>query len=494
MGSMCLFGQTVSGFENVIPKLDSAYNGSNSDLGKVSGAAFFWNNYNTSWGSWTGFAFSSKTDTAAGTWSNQYSSISGNGENKSRSYAVAYSAADISFTESNAGDSIYGFSVNNSTYACKTIRDGNSISKKFGGTSGNDTDYFRLNITGFINDVEVGKVVFYLADYRYPDNTNDYIVKHWTWVDLKSLGKVDHIKLSFESTDIGQFGINTPTYVCLDSLVYKNSSTKFRPVAEDDQFLSAFDGVVNSYKVLANDKDPDGTLTGTNMKIISSFKQGTTNAIADGTIELVQNQNAYGWDTCLYSITDADLLSDTAEFVLLINESPQALNDTFTIAKSTMDSLWVVKNDTDEVKDSLIINILKTPSKGTATITNNGAILYTANARTGNDTIKYQIKDEFGLIDSALVYIMLDITTSTEKSNPSEEISVYPNPAKDVLNIRVLNEFESTFSLTDMSGRKVKSGKMVEELELSVSEMPRGIYLFSIGDEKNRTQQKIVLN
>tara|TARA_B110000091_G_scaffold24162_1_gene22792 strand:+ start:2890 stop:4407 length:1518 start_codon:yes stop_codon:yes gene_type:complete len=494
LGSVCAYGQTVSGFENVISKVDSSYNGNKKDQGVVSGAGHFWNSYNSKYGSWNGFSFSSKTDTVIGKWSNQYSSISGNGANNSMSYAVAYSSAQITFTESIIGDSIYGFSLNNSTYAYKTIRDGNVFSKKFGGASGNDTDFFRVIIKGYQDGNKTSEVVFYLADYRFSDNTKDYIVNDWSWINLKSLGRVDEVNLNFESTDMGQFGINTPTYVCLDSLVYLNSSNKFRPVAEDDQFLSAFDGIANSYKVLTNDKDPDGSLIVTNMNIISPFKQGTSKVKTDGTIQLIQNTNAYGWDTCWYSITDVDLLSDTAEFVLLINKAPDAVNDTFTIVKNTSDTLQILKNDEDEAMDFLKISIRKMPSKGNVLITSTGKLVYTASESIGMDTIRYRITDEYGLVDSAEVYINLDIENGVKQNTNNLIFSVYPNPTQDIIHIKMQNLTEKSFSLSDMSGRTILSGNLPSSGEILVSEFPRGLYILTLRDGNEQAFQKIMIN
>jgi hypothetical protein len=45
-------------------------------------------------------------------------------------------------------------------------------------------------------------------------------------VDISSLGtEVAAIALSLESTDVGEFGMNTPAYVALDNLVLDETST-----------------------------------------------------------------------------------------------------------------------------------------------------------------------------------------------------------------------------------------------------------------------------
>ena len=69
------------------------------------------------------------------------------------------------------------------------------------------------------NGADTGSVTFFLADYRFSDNALDYIVDEWTTVDLTALGmNTRSIELEFDSSDVGTFGFNTPTYVAMDNL------------------------------------------------------------------------------------------------------------------------------------------------------------------------------------------------------------------------------------------------------------------------------------
>jgi hypothetical protein len=72
------------------------------------------------------------------------------------------------------------------------------------------------------NHDSLGTVVFYLADFRFEDSTQDYIVDSWQTVDLSSLGAVRYLDFKLESSDVGQYGMNTPAYFALDNLVYGN--------------------------------------------------------------------------------------------------------------------------------------------------------------------------------------------------------------------------------------------------------------------------------
>ena len=58
---------------------------------------------------------------------------------------------------------------------------------------------------------------FYLADMRDASSAEHFILSSWEWMDLRSLGKVKSITLDFDSSDKGTYGVNTPTYLCLDN-------------------------------------------------------------------------------------------------------------------------------------------------------------------------------------------------------------------------------------------------------------------------------------
>lgn len=196
-----------------------------------SGKLLFNNFFDTSFGGfWSkGFAFSTKTDSTTAGFTNMYSCIAAAGNNQSKTYAVVQPNGIIKPSANVTGDFyIKSMYVNNSTYAYKSMQNGDFFAKKFGGVSGNDKDFFLLQIIGFKTaDTDSGKLVttdtvdFYLADYRFDDNSRDYIVNSWTQVDLNSLGKVDSIGFYLTSSDTGMFGMNTPAFFCIDDIEYE---------------------------------------------------------------------------------------------------------------------------------------------------------------------------------------------------------------------------------------------------------------------------------
>ncbi|MBA3898736.1 MAG: DUF4465 domain-containing protein [Bacteroidetes bacterium] len=217
----------VSDFENLALQPDTFWNGSDSSGSFKSGMATFYNTYNGDWDMWeSGFAYSNmKDDTTAG-YGNLYSAITTIGHNGSANYAVAQNGATLSLA--GAQLTLNGFYVTNGTYATLSMRDGDGFAKQFGGQTGDDPDWFLLNITGWKNGNPINDTVkFYLADYRFTDNSQDYIVTDWRFVDLAQIAGLEPDSLVFllTSSDVGTFGMNTPGFFCMDDFMVENPTS-----------------------------------------------------------------------------------------------------------------------------------------------------------------------------------------------------------------------------------------------------------------------------
>jgi hypothetical protein len=199
------------------------WNGSDGSGSFVSSGMTFSNNYNTMYFSWEGFAYSQKADVTTSGFDNQYSVFdSSNGVNKFGIYYPPFAGDLYASFPAGAQNTIKSMDLCNSTYVALSMKNGDSFAKKFGGTSGNDKDWFKMTIIGYnaVGD-SVKAIDFYLADYRSDDNSKDYIINKWTTVDLTSLGKINKVAFRFSSSDNGSFGMNTPAIVCLDNLKYE---------------------------------------------------------------------------------------------------------------------------------------------------------------------------------------------------------------------------------------------------------------------------------
>jgi hypothetical protein len=221
-------------FEDLALPAESYWNGSDESGGFVSGGAYFSNNYDSAWGSWDGFSYSNITDTTTGGMAAQYNAIAGGGQGDSANYAIGFigwaSPPTVTLYMAGVVDGLYVTNNNNTYYS---MLNGDAFAKKFGGESGNDQDWFMLTITGKdVEGVVTGTVDFYLADYRFVDNDADYIVNTWQYVDLTSLGAVKSLEFSLSSSDVGDWGMNTPAYFAVDTLVGTSAFVYAEPYTE----------------------------------------------------------------------------------------------------------------------------------------------------------------------------------------------------------------------------------------------------------------------
>jgi hypothetical protein len=210
-------------FENLTIGSSLYWNGSDGTGVFNSVGVSFKNNFNTTYGSWDGFAYSQKADILTPGINNQYSVYDAtNGTNKFALYFPPFGADAFASFPAGIEYTIRSISACNSSYTALSMKNGDNYSKKFGGTTGNDKDWFKMTAIGYnAAGDSVKSVDFYLADYRFDDNSKDYIINKWTTVDLSSLGKINKMTFRLSSTDNSAWGMNTPAYVCLDNLKYE---------------------------------------------------------------------------------------------------------------------------------------------------------------------------------------------------------------------------------------------------------------------------------
>lgn len=242
---------TVS-FEELLLDPDSYWNGSDASGGFSSGGLFFINHYDPEFFSWDGWAYSNMADDTTAGFMNQYSAITAAGYDPAGSgganYAVSWVPTDwmtgstIPVTlvvEEDEAREFAGFYITNSTWTALSMELGDDFAKKFGGESEDDPDWLRLAVWGYNNGTASNDTVeFYLADYRFANNDEDYIVKTWEWVDLSVLGEVDSLKFDLWSTDIGDYGMNTPAYFCADNFYLIPDDLSVHETLAESEFIA----------------------------------------------------------------------------------------------------------------------------------------------------------------------------------------------------------------------------------------------------------------
>ncbi len=185
------------------------------------------NYYDTSWGGiWGGYAISNTTDITTQSVANQYSSVTGNGAGGSTNYAIYTSSGTMSAEGS--GTIITEFKFTNTAWAKLVMENGNQFSKVFGSPNNangqpdgtNGEDFFVLWIIASNDQGDLDSVDFYLADYRFADSTQDYIVDSWNTMNLATEFSfpVTEVNFKFISSD-QSFGFNnTPEYIAIDDI------------------------------------------------------------------------------------------------------------------------------------------------------------------------------------------------------------------------------------------------------------------------------------
>ncbi len=184
--------------------------------------------WDTTWGGyWSNmWAFSRKNITTlepSDFGKHLYASKAGKGaEDTGVLYAIGTQNTYI-LNRNNTRQSIGGFYISNTTFAFNSMYFGDNFGKKF---SAADKDSFVLNIRCYQNQTLLETKTVILADFRSTDTLSHGFLDTWQYVNL-SFPDTDSIHFELQSSDVGDWGINTPLYFALDGIeMYKGLSTK----------------------------------------------------------------------------------------------------------------------------------------------------------------------------------------------------------------------------------------------------------------------------
>lgn len=175
---------------------------------------------NEEYGYWGGFVQSKMLDSnpANGLYANQYSAYNtkaASGDSFLLYYYDNYNEpCDIVCMTSLELRSV---KLNLSTYTYASITDEaiNDFARAFA-----DGDYLKVVFTPLASDqTPAGDgVECYVVDYR---DGKRVIADNWQKFDL-NLPASARIRVTIETTDVGEWGANTPLYICMDDLTYEN--------------------------------------------------------------------------------------------------------------------------------------------------------------------------------------------------------------------------------------------------------------------------------
>jgi len=532
--SVCFFnikGQNnVADFENLTLTPESYWNGSDSSgislatkyTSKfVAGNITFSNTWNSNWNYWSdGWMYSNTSDSVTSGSSNISSCIVGKGANNSSNYSIGKNKVYFNIDTSGNRFPIDGIYVTNTTYAHNSMRDGDQFAKKF---TNADQDYYKLLITSFNNGTDVDTVEFFLADFTHLDSLQDYIVNDWKYVDLSSLGLIDSIKFSLESSDIGQFGMNTPAFFAIDNIKQGLNIFDFENLSLDTN--SFFDG-----SDLSGDPDnPDysANFSSANCSFnniwntkYDDWKSGWSYSnMTDSLNSVILNPystkagSGYGGSEN-YVIGKSGsylIFNSPVEFTAFIS------NNTYT-ANSMRDGDQFAKKFTNADKDYLKLyfygylsgTLIDSSMVYLADFTHTDSTLdYIVNVTPGFDwqligiptnnvdSVVFKLESSdvgaFGM-NTPDFYCMDNVGSYPLSTNEisQNKFSIYPNPASKHINLKNIDNVSNySVSIFDLFGKKIIYNLINPEY-INISNLPKGQYLIRIKSEKGITNERLL--
>ena len=174
--------------------------------------------YNEEYQYWGGFAVSKcfETDAAKGVFENQYSAFNTKAADGAWFLLYYYDSysdpCDLIFKKSVMLNSVK-LNLTTYTYASITDEDINTFARKF-----DDGDYLKVIFTPLdSSEAPVGEgVECYVVDYR---DGKRFVADDWQTFPLGFVAD-GNVRVTIETSDVGEYGANTPLYICLDSLEY----------------------------------------------------------------------------------------------------------------------------------------------------------------------------------------------------------------------------------------------------------------------------------
>lgn len=225
---------TIIDFETFTLSPSSAYSPTTSTPFQSSNVLFQYE-WDNQWSFWSGgFSYTNIHDSITPGFLNEYGVRAYKGFNNSSTFIVGLDESKITLTSPQS--TVNGFYVTNTTYAYKSMASGDMFARKFGDTTGTGSgttiaqgsypDYFKLVVKGYKNgQVKNDSVTVFLANFTFTNNAQDFILDSWQYVNTSILGAVDSIQFFMRSSDVGEYGINTPMYFAIDNFETASPNT-----------------------------------------------------------------------------------------------------------------------------------------------------------------------------------------------------------------------------------------------------------------------------
>ena len=352
-----------------------------------SGGWLFTNN--TQNGYWGGFTASNRTDLNQSGMNAQYTAATGCGYDGSTQYAVAYTMGVQTDVYAADGQlhTVTGCYVTNNLWTYQDILQGGYGELPYGGSTGNDPDWFKVTATGKnASGQTVGTLDFYLADYRFSNNEEDYVLNTWEWFDLSPLGNVATISFSLSSSRGSGYNMITPAYFCMDNFNGGGAAPDLPPYIVNPVSDVVFNEYpqtqqVNLDGVATDPDDPDENIV---YSIVSNSNPSALTATMSGKILVVtrQNANQATADLTMRATSDGQYVNFTVHVILnaVVDEPPYIVNPVSDVVfneypQTQQVNLDGVATDPDDPDENIAYSIVNNSNPSALTATMSGKIL-----------------------------------------------------------------------------------------------------------------------
>jgi VCBS repeat-containing protein len=203
---------------------------------------------------------------------------------------------------------------------------------------------------------------------------------------------------SFRYTIADQEGLVSVDALVSIAIIPRNDE----PIALADSVVIA-EGATVTIDLAANDSDAEGQLQLATIDISTPPVHGSVIVNGDGTVDYTHDGSETSVDSFQYTISDANgvMSADTDVNISIsaVNDAPQAMPDSFSVAEGKTETLALTANDTDAEGglDAASIRISTEPLHGTVSLNGNGTVDYTHDgSETATDSFTYLISDLHG--------------------------------------------------------------------------------------------------
>ena len=470
-----------------------------------SGGWLFTNN--TQNGYWGGFTASNRTDLNQSGMNAQYTAASGCGYDGSTQYAVAYTMGvqtDV-YAADGQSHTVTGCYVTNNLWTYQDILQGGYGEQPYGGPTGNDPDWFKVTATGKnAGGQTVGTLDFYLADYRFANNEEDYVLNTWEWFDLSPLGNVATISFSLSSSRGSGYNMITPAYFCMDNFNGGGAAPDLPPYIVNPVSDVVFNEYPQTQQVNLNGvaTDPDDPDENIAYSIVNNSNPSALTATMSGKILVMtrQNANQATADLTMRATSDGQYVNFNVHVILnaVIDEPPYVVTPVPDVVMDEFPKLVYidfngVATDPDDPDELIEYTMLSNSNEAAVSATMNGRILMLERltAEQADAEIAMRATSDGQYVDCNFRVIMNYVEGLEEDAMA---MLVYPNPTNGMITVHLDESQSFDYEVYNLMGQCVLNGQAQNgSAQIDLSSCHQGVYFVAVSWSGSRVIRKVMV-